>query len=125
MRPKILIVDDEPDARNILSTILEEEGFRVETGAGGEEAFGLLESEHFDLLITDMKMPKISGIDLLKRAKELDPSIEGIIMTGYASLDGAVESLKLGATDFLTKPFDDVEKFIASVNLAWKDAGSK
>ena len=118
MKPRILIVDDEPDAREILGSILEDEGFRVETRAGGEEAFGLLESEKFDLLITDMKMPKISGIDVLKRAKELDPSIEGIVMTGYASLDSAVEFLKLGATDFLTKPFDDVEKFIASVNLA-------
>ena len=118
MKPRILIVDDEKDARDILSSILEDEGFLVETGAGGEEALSLLESDRFDLLITDMKMPRISGIDILKKAKQLDPSIEGIVMTGYASLDGAVESLKLGATDFLTKPFDDVEKFVSSVNLA-------
>ncbi len=118
MRAKILVVDDEPDARKALRSILEDEGFLVETGAGGRQAIELLEAERFDLLITDMKMPQMSGIELVKKAKELDPSIEGIVTTGAGSVENAVESLKHGALDYLTKPFEDIDKFVASVNLA-------
>ncbi len=118
MRAKILIVDDEADARKALRSILEDKGFFVETGAGGKQAIKLLESERFDLLITDLKMPHMNGIELFKKAKELDPFIEGIVMTRAGSVENAVESLKHGALDYLTKPFEDMDKFVASVDLA-------
>jgi DNA-binding NtrC family response regulator len=107
MKPyKILIVDDELSVRDSLSEWFIEDGFRVETADSGESALRLMHTGPFDIILLDIKMPGMDGITLQKRLKSIDPQAVIIIMTAYASVDTAVEALKLGAFDYITKPFD-------------------
>ncbi len=104
---KILVVDDEQHVRESLSEVLVDERFEVDTAGSGEEALKKLGEDGFDVvLLLDIKMPGMSGVELLDRLREEQPSVDVIMMTGYATLDMAIESLKLGAYDFLRKPFD-------------------
>lgn len=104
--PKILVVDDEEVLRKMLMDLFQEEGFSVEIASGGFEAIGKINSEHFDLIITDIMMPEVDGMQVLKKAKETDPNSDVIVMTGYASVETAVKSMRLGAVDYITKPFN-------------------
>jgi DNA-binding NtrC family response regulator len=88
---------------------LKQEGYDVNTATNGEQALEQLKNERFDLLLSDMKMPGISGLELLTRALELDPDIKVILITAYATVQQAVEAVKLGAFDYLTKPFEKEE----------------
>lgn len=111
---KILIVDDERSMRDILSIMLKRAGYDVTLASDGDEAIAQLEKELFDLVITDLKMPKVGGLEVLKAVKELSPESVVLIITAFASADSAVEAMKLGAYDYLTKPFqiDEVQLII-------------
>ncbi len=100
-----MVVDDEASALKSLRRILEKEGHRVSTYSNPVRALERLAREPFDLLVTDLRMPHLDGMDLLERAKQTAPGLEVIIITGYASLEGAVQATKKGAYHFLAKPF--------------------
>ena len=109
---RILIVDDEPLTRKSLYEILKKRGFDVSGAASGEEALSVLIKEKPDIVITDFKMHGISGIGLLKEIKKIDSGIAVILITGYGSIDSAVEAMKEGAFDYITKPILDDEIMI-------------
>lgn len=110
MSDKILIVDDEKIIRDSLELFLKEEGFKTDTAGDGEEALQKITGENFDVVITDLNMPKIDGIELIRKSANLAPESYFIIMTAYASVKTAIEALREGAFDYLLKPveFDDV-----------------
>jgi two-component system response regulator PilR (NtrC family) len=103
---RILVVDDERSMRELLAIVLRREGYEVLLADNGRTAIGLLEREPVDLLISDIKMPDMSGVEVLRAAKKIDPDILGIMITAFASTDTAVEAMRLGACDYLSKPFD-------------------
>jgi two-component system response regulator PilR (NtrC family) len=103
---KILVVDDERSMRELLAIVLRREGHDVKLAESGRAAVALLEREPVDLLISDIKMPDMSGVDVLRAAKRLDADVIGIMITAFASTDTAVEALRMGAYDYLSKPFD-------------------
>jgi two-component system response regulator PilR (NtrC family) len=104
--PRILVVDDERSMRELLAIVLKREGYDVLLAENGRMAIDLLEKEPVDLLISDIKMPDLSGVDVLRAAKKVDQDILGIMITAFASTDTAVEAMRLGACDYLSKPFD-------------------
>src|SRR5207247_307066 len=101
----ILVVDDLPAMREVLSQSLASEGYRVATAGSGEEAVTRLEEQEFDVIVTDLVMPGLGGLDVLDKARLLDPRAAVILMTAYASLDTAIAALRRGACDYLEKPF--------------------
>jgi two-component system response regulator PilR (NtrC family) len=111
---KILVVDDEQSLRDVLSIMLKRAGYAVTSAMDGEEAIELLHKEIFDLVITDLRMPKIDGMDVLKAVKSASPETVVLIITAFATADSAVEAMKQGAYDYLTKPFqvDEVQLII-------------
>ena len=110
MPSKILIVDDEKTIRDSLKMIMDEEGFTTDTAGDGEEALQKIKETEFDIVITDIKMPKMDGMQLLETATKISPETFFIIMTAYASVKTAIDALRNGAYDYLIKPveFDDV-----------------
>ncbi len=106
MKPKILIVDDEPAHLKMLETILSADGYDVVRADDGEKAITAVEERFYDLILMDVRMSRVGGIEALKRIKEISPEIPIIIMTAYASVSSAVDALKKGAYDYLTKPLD-------------------
>ncbi|MGC9194150.1 MAG: sigma-54-dependent transcriptional regulator [Syntrophobacteraceae bacterium] len=115
---KILVVDDEDFIRQNLDRILREEGYRTAGAKDGEQALEFLKDASFDLVFLDLRLPDISGIEILKKIKESDPDLLVIVMTGYASVESAVEALKCGAYDYIKKPFKaDVIKLIVKLAL--------
>jgi two-component system response regulator PilR (NtrC family) len=103
---RILVVDDERSMRELLAIVLRREGYEVVLAENGRSAIAALERDSFDLLISDIKMPDMSGVDVLKAAKHRDPDVLGIMITAFASTETAVEAMRLGACDYLSKPFD-------------------
>ncbi len=119
MNMKILIIDDEPEILENLETILFEEGFEVVKASSGNEAVANFEAGSFGLVITDMKMPGLSGIDVLRRVKQIDKDVEVIIMTGCGTMENAIQVLRDGcAYDYLRKPLEDIEELTTSVRNA-------
>ena len=104
-RFRIMVVDDEEVIRDLLREILSTGGYEVETVEDGREALHLLASESFNLMIVDIVMPGVDGIEVLATAKQIAEHIPVIMMTGYPSLETAERLANLGATDYLTKPF--------------------
>jgi two-component system response regulator PilR (NtrC family) len=104
--PRILVVDDERSMREMLQIVLRREGYEVLLAENGRSAIDLLEREPVDILISDIKMPDLSGVDVLRAAKKIDQDILGIMITAFASTETAVEAMRLGACDYLSKPFD-------------------
>jgi len=102
---RLLIVDDEAVIRDGLKRVLEGESFLVETCSSGFHAIEIMQQREFDLIITDLKMPGMNGIEVLKSVRTLQPNVPVILITGYASIDTAVEAMKNGANDYLQKPF--------------------
>lgn len=100
----ILVVDDEGAIRYSISKTLQRVGYQVHTAASGEEALEMMQRQEYDVVLTDIRMPGLSGVDLLARIKEQAPDAVVILLTGYASLETAIESLRLGAHDYLVKP---------------------
>ena len=112
-RDSILVVDDAPETVEVLQRNLSSKGYRVFTAAGIAEATTILASQPIDLVITDLRMPKASGFDLIKHVRSNFKEIEVMMITGYPSIEGAVEAVKLGAEEYLAKPFTDEELFEA------------
>jgi two-component system sensor histidine kinase/response regulator len=105
LKYKILIIDDEEIVLDSCSMLLSGKGYQVLIASRGTEGLKLIETEHPDLVFVDLKMPGISGFEVLERAREIDPNIVTIVITGFATVDSAVEAMKNGAYDFLPKPF--------------------
>jgi two-component system NtrC family response regulator len=103
----ILVVDDEKNYLLVLSAVLEDEGYEVLTAQGGHEALEIQKSSDLDLILTDMKMPAMDGIELLKNLKALDPDLPVIMMTAHGTIDKAVEAMQKGAYSYILKPFDN------------------
>ena len=114
---RILVVDDEPDLRTLYELTLLREGYLVDTAASVAQARARLRAGHYELLITDMRMPDGSGIDVLRSLREQQRPERCIVITAYGSADNAVESLKAGAFDYLTKPVD-LKQFRSAVAAA-------
>jgi DNA-binding NtrC family response regulator len=102
---KTLVVDDDKRLRSVLKGLLSEEGHQVTTCKNGSEAIATCLAEKFDLIITDLKMPGADGLDVLRKAKKKHPDILVIIVTGFASLETAIQAIREGAYDYITKPF--------------------
>jgi len=102
---RILVVDDEKIIRDGCSRILAKEGYEVFTAESGEEALERFDQEPFDLILLDVKMPGLGGVETLRKLKERDPGLTIMVITGYPSIETAVKSIKLGAYDYVTKPF--------------------
>jgi diguanylate cyclase (GGDEF)-like protein len=107
-RVRVLVVDDEPSIREMISIALKEDGWFVETAENGKVAFEKLAASPFHVVMTDINMPEMSGIELLQAVKKRAPHTEVLIMTSNASLETAVQAIKSGAYDYLNKPFDDI-----------------
>jgi len=110
---KILLADDDSSVRRVLQFKLEQKGFKVVTAADGEQALSQLRQGEYDLLLSDIRMPKLDGIDLLERVKSVQPNLKVILITAHATVSQAVNAVKLGAFDYITKPFEDEELFVA------------
>jgi two-component system response regulator PilR (NtrC family) len=105
-RPRILVVDDEASMRDMLRIVLRRDGYDVRVAPDGRVALDILKREPFDLLLSDIRMPDLSGVEVLRAAKELNCDIIAFMMTAYASTSTAVEAMRLGAVDYFTKPFN-------------------
>jgi DNA-binding NtrC family response regulator len=108
-KSSILVVDDEDALRTVLSGELTNEGYDVRTAADGDEAIGELQKNLFDLVLLDIKMPRMNGFEVLKFVKEKHGKTKVVMLTGFADLKNAIESKKLGADDFVSKPYDLVD----------------
>jgi len=128
-KEQILVVDDEANIRRVLAAQLVREGYDVHTAEGVDQALSLLREHHIDLVITDLRMPKGDGMDLLKQSVAMDPDLPVVILTAHGTVDSAVEALKMGAFDYVTKPFDQgelraiVAKGLRTRNLANAEVG--
>jgi DNA-binding NtrC family response regulator len=101
---KVLVVDDEGKIRDHFSDFLDHEGFQVETAENGQVALNVIEEDYYDVVLIDLNMPKVDGMDVLKNLVDHSPDSIGIILTGHATVQNAVEAMKIGAYDYLTKP---------------------
>lgn len=115
-RYSVLLVDDEPEILSVLSRVLEDDGFEVMTACSGEGAIEVLSAETFDLIMTDVRMPGISGFELIEHIATVDSAVKIIVMTGYDSTDMVKQALRTGAYDYLTKPLDDHDAIIRCAN---------
>lgn len=108
-KSSILVVDDEEALRTVLSSELENEGYTIASAGDGDDAINILRDRTFDLVLLDIKMPRVDGFEVLRFIKERFPSTKVIMLTGFADLKNAIESKKLGAEDFVSKPYDLVD----------------
>jgi FixJ family two-component response regulator len=113
----VLIVDDEKNIRLTLSLALEKLNIPVDTAVNGEEALQKLAEKSYGLMLLDLRMPGIDGLEVLRRVPEIRPEVKVVIITAWGSIEAAVEAMKLGAVDFLQKPFDaqDVRELVSSL----------
>ena len=108
---RILVADDSEMIREVLTSLLETLNYQVDAVADGQSALDKYTANHYDLIISDLQMPRLEGLSLLKRIKALEPDAQVIILTGHATLETAVEALRLGAYDYLLKPIEGMEVF--------------
>ncbi len=120
MKEKIMIIDDDPLICQGLSQALKDE-YEVVSTTSGEEALEMVKKEDFDVVLTDLVMPKVGGMRILKEIKGIKPEIRVIMITAYATVENAIEALKEGATDYIPKPFD-LDKVQKVVKRALKEA---
>ena len=102
---RVMVVDDEENIREVLSSYLTGLGYQVVTAKDGQDALNKFQKDQFDLIISDLLMPNIDGLDLLKQIREKDRDVIFLMITGYPSIETAVEAIKKGAYDYITKPF--------------------
>ncbi|OHB43540.1 MAG: hypothetical protein A2069_06790 [Planctomycetes bacterium GWB2_41_19] len=103
---RILVVDDEEIVRNLLYDTLSKTGYKVKTAMNGQDAIAQIENEPFEIVITDLKMPGMGGLELLQRVQKINPDICVLIITAYSTVESAVNAMKLGAYDYICKPFE-------------------
>lgn len=117
MTKKILIVDDEKNIRMMLNRCLKEEGYEIDIAVNGEEALGLIKEGSYDLVLLDIKMPGLTGMQVLESMRESGFKVDVIMMTAYGTIERAVEAMKLGAIDFISKPFtpDEIREIVKDV----------
>ncbi|HZD40766.1 MAG TPA: response regulator, partial [Terriglobales bacterium] len=101
---RILVVDDEPSQRELVSGYLKKQGYEVFIAASGDQALELFRRQPVELILTDQRMPNLSGLDLLKAARAINPETQGVVMTAFGNVETAVDAMKSGAADYLTKP---------------------
>ena len=113
----VLIVDDEKNIRLTLSLALESMGLEIDAAMNGEEALDKINQKEFGLILLDLKMPGMDGMEVLRRVREIRPDIRVIIITAYGTIESAVEAMKLGAVDFIQKPFspDEIRELVSKV----------
>ena len=119
-RIRLLLVDDEDRFRSTLSKRLAEKGIVAEAASNGVEALKVVKEKPVDIIVLDIKMPEMDGIETLRHVKKLNPEIEVILLTGHANIESAVEGMRLGAHDYLMKPCDIeqlLEKIITAYNI--------
>jgi DNA-binding NtrC family response regulator len=116
----ILVVDDEQLLRDLLVKILSKEGYQVETAVDGEEALEKLRQNRYSLLISDIKMPRLNGFELLKQVKQAYPEMGVIMMTAYGDSFSVKDSLLLGADEYITKPFKSFEIYLIVERAYWR-----
>jgi len=116
----ILVVDDEEMLRNLLEKILVKEGYEIDTAADGEKALEILRDNKYNLLITDVKMPRLNGFELLKKAKKDYPEMGVIMMTAYGDSFTVKDALLLGADEYITKPFKSFEINLIVERAFWR-----
>jgi DNA-binding NtrC family response regulator len=114
-KARILVVDDEEGMCEFLHYLLEGEGYEVDVAHSGDQALTKVEEMAFDLILADIKMPGIDGLEMLRHIREADEETVVIVMTGYSSLESAIKAIKYDASDYLTKPFDDPDAVLAAV----------
>ncbi|MCZ2298567.1 MAG: sigma-54 dependent transcriptional regulator, partial [Chitinophagales bacterium] len=115
--PSILVIDDEKSIRNVLKDILTNEGYKVDEAADGEEGFKKFSETDFDAVLCDIKMPKIDGIEFLQKAYELKPEVPIIIISGHGNIETAVDAVKKGAYDYISKP-PDLNRLLITIRNA-------
>jgi two-component system, NtrC family, response regulator len=120
----VLAVDDEQNIRRLIRNEFTLEGYEVTTAKSGEEGLALIEQKQFDVVLLDIKLPKLNGLDVLRKIKEISNTTEVIMITGYGDIQSAVNSLKLGAMDYVTKPFK-LDDLLTSVQKAVADSKAK
>ena len=126
MKKRILIVDDEPSIRKVLAAHLTRDGYEVQTASDGGEGIQALKDQHVHAVVTDMQMPGIGGLELLDWCRVNQPGLPVIIITAYGTVHSAVEAIKLGAHDYVTKPFDrDELKLIIAKAVATEHASAQ
>lgn len=103
---RVLIIDDEAALRSTLQRVLQTSGIQAEAAGGGEQALARLAEQHFDLVFLDLHLPGMDGIQILTQVRKLHPKLPVVVLTGYGTMQSAVEALRLGAADYLLKPFD-------------------
>jgi len=119
MENRILIVDDEEEICSVLARRLSREGYICVTATSGKEALDHLNKKNFSLIITDIKMPEMDGIEFLKDVRAADPEIMAIMITAFPEVERVIEAIRLGACDFVLKPLD-LDKVVLSVKKALK-----
>jgi two-component system NtrC family response regulator len=114
-KARILVVDDERGMCEFLRFLLQEEGYEVDIAHSGKQALEKVNESKFQLILADIKMPGLDGLEMLRKLREADEETVVIVMTGYSSLDSAIKAIKYDASDYLTKPFDDPDAVLAAV----------
>lgn len=125
MSKRILIVDDDGPMRSFLRTVLGEEGYRLEEARNGTEGLAMLSASDFDLVITDLRMPGISGLELVREGKKSRPEALWVVITAYGSIGNAVEAMRSGASDYLAKPLRDPDELRHVVRRVLREAESE
>jgi signal transduction histidine kinase/DNA-binding response OmpR family regulator len=115
---RILVVDDEPGIRDLLTYELTSQGYHVTTARDGREAVDRVAQDRFNVIISDVKMPRMDGLETLEAIKKMDPDVEVIMATGYGTIETAVTAMKAGAYDFIQKPFQNIQELFALVEKA-------
>jgi len=118
---KILIVDDDGEFRNHLIEVLKEEGYQIESASSAKEAYALLSAGEFDIVLLDYLMPKQSGVDAISEIKRLRPKIKVIMITAFASIEHAIDAIKRGATDYISKPFK-IDNLLLTIRRVLEEA---
>src|SRR5262249_50533246 len=120
VKAHILVVDDETNVLTTVQAILQQEGYEVDAAPGGAQALAAIQSRHYDLVLTDLKMPVVDGLEVLSHVRKHSPETVTIMMTGYASLDSALEAVRLGAYEYLLKPTE-----VPQLKMAGKGAPAR
>ena len=117
---RILVIDDDESVRKVLSSALEEEGYEVETADSGKKAIEMSQRAFFNMALIDIRLPDMEGTKLLSELKDTTPKMRKIIVTGYPSMQNAIEAVKRGANDFVVKPFK-MESVLETIKIQLKE----